>query len=589
MTSAAAKPIQQNRTWLVAAAILLAAIVPLLPTLRAAFVYDDTTIIRDNQVLRGWGSMVRVWSAPYWSTDGGEALGLYRPVQQALLAVVWNLGRGSAFLFHSYAILLGGMTAIAVWWMLRRGVGGIAAIMAALWFATHPLHVEAVASVANTSELVVVLCTIGLVFLLGGRASIQTSSGPSTGIARTVAIGVLAAAALGAKESGLLAVPVAVLTIWGWRRTTDSAVSLRQVVRENARGLTVAASCVAAVLLARLAVLGAAVSTSSIAAQGLAGMPAIERVVVMMSLWPRIARMLLLPSALSPYYGPTFIPEHTIGLALLSGVVAVSLVALAIVIARRGDTRPLVAIGWVGLTYLPASNLLSATGQLFSDRTLFGATVGAALAIAWTIDCLSPFGRRMAAGLMVLLVAGDTISSAHYAIAWTTHRSLWTRMIEVAPAEHLGYKLLGMDARARGDTSRALALLERAFAMAPSDRQTRFELGQEQYATGRYRAAVTTLSPLMLNADARSEREFVSLYLDAVGRSAGPEAVIRAATPLLHSASAPVAALFLGVAQEQMGNRVAAESAYVAGLRRSAGDSALLARWLALHPEHMHH
>jgi len=89
--------------------------------------------------------------------------------------------------------------------------------------------------------------------------------------------------------------------------------------------------------------------------------------------------------------------------------------------------------------------------------------------------------------------------------------------------------------------------------------------------------------------DRSSEREFVSLYLDAVGRSAGPEAVIRAATPLLHSASAPVAALFLGVAQEQMGNRVAAESAYVAGLRRSAGDSALLARWLALHPEHMHH
>ncbi len=582
---------QQRRTWLLIAAILLAAIVPLLPTLRAAFIYDDTTIIRDNPVLRGWGSLLHVWSTPYWSTDGGEALGLYRPVQQALLALVWNVGRGSAFLFHCYAILLAGLTALAVWWMLRRGVGGMAAVVSALWFATHPLHVEAIASVANTSELVVVLCTIGLVILLRRRVATLATASPATSsneIARTFCIGALAAGAIGAKESGLLAIPVAILTVWGWSQADHGAASLRRVVLDNARGLAVAVACVVAVLLARVAVLGAPVSTRSIAAQGLGGMTAAERIVTMMSLWPRIARMILLPSSLSPYYGPTFIPEHVVGLAVLSGVVALALLALAVVIARRGDTRPLVAIGWIVLTYLPASNLLSATGQLISDRTLFGATVGAALAIAWAIDRLSPFGRRIATSLMVLLLAGNAIEGAHYAVAWTSHRALWTRMIEVAPAEHLGYKLLGIDARARGDTGRAVALLERAFAMAPSDRQTRFELGQAQYVTGRYRAAVTTLSPLMLNADARSERGFVALFLDAVGRSGGPEAVVRAATPLVHSPSAPVAALFLGIAQEQMGNRVAAESAYVAGLRRSAGDSALTARYLALHPEHVH-
>ncbi|HEY5441144.1 MAG TPA: hypothetical protein VIJ90_07695, partial [Gemmatimonadaceae bacterium] len=88
---------------------------------------------------------------------------------------------------------------------------------------------------------------------------------------------------------------------------------------------------------------------------------------------------------------------------------------------------------------------------------------------------------------------------------------------------------------------------------------------------------------------ARSERGFVALYLDAVGRAGGPDAVVRAATPLLHSETAPVAALFLGVAEEQRGNRVAAESAYVVGLRHSAGDSALIARWTVLRGGHMHH
>ena len=559
----------------------------MLPTLRAAFVYDDTTIIRDNPVLRGWGSLLHVWSSPYWSGDGGEALGLYRPLQQALLAVVWNLGHGSALLFHCYAILLAAVTAYAVWHLLRGGVGAMAAIIGAVWFASHPLHVEAIASVANTSELVVALSTLGLTFALARRSSLEEGA-RRMDMARVIIVALLAATAIGAKESGLLAIPIAVLTAWGWGKARGGS-SLLAFVRANLRELTAAAGAVVAVLLARLMVLGAPVSTSSIGAQGLSGLPAGERIVTMMSLWPRIVRMLVLPSSLSPYYGPTIIPEHTGGLAVLSVAVFVAVAGLAVVLARRGDARPLVALCWMALTYLPASNLLTATGQLLSDRALFGATVGVALALAWFVDSIPPFGRRVAAVLMVLLVARNTFTGAHYAVAWTSHRALWTRMIEEAPGEHLGYKLLGMDARARGDTTQAISLLSRAFAMAPSDRQTRFELGQAQYATGRYRAAVATLSPLMLNADARGERDFVSLYLDAVGRSAGPEAVVRAANPLMHSPSAPTAALYIGIAQEGMGNRVAAESAYVAGLRRSAGDSALLSRYLAMHPEQMHH
>ena len=588
MTSPTTASVPIRRTRLAAAAIVLCAILPVLPTLRAAFVYDDTTIIRDNPVLRGWSALLHVWSSPYWSGDGGEALGLYRPVQQALLALVWNLGHGSALLFHLYAILLAAATAIAVWYVLRRGVGWMPAVIAAAWFASHPLHIEAIASVANTSELIVALSTIGLGLMLARKAPLAEHS-HARYVAHIVCIAVLAGAAIGAKESGLLAIPVAVLTAWGWRRSTAGGPSLVAFIRDNARALALACACVFLELLARLAVLGAPVSTSSIGAQGLSGISASDRVVAMMSLWPRILWMMLMPSSLSPYYGPSIIPEHAGGLALLGFAVFVAVTALVVIVARRGDVRPLVALGWIVLTYLPASNLLAPTGQLLSDRALFGATIGAALALAWAVDSLSPFGRRVASVLMVLLIVRNTVSGAHYAVAWTSHRALWTRMIEEAPAEHLGYKLLGMDARARGDTAQAINLLDRAFAMAPSDRQTRFELGQVQYATGRYRAAVATLGPLMQNADARDERALVALYLDAVGRSAGPQAVVRVAGPLTHSASAPTAHLFIGIAQEQMGDRVAAESAYVAGLRRSAGDSALLSRYLALHPERMHH
>jgi tetratricopeptide (TPR) repeat protein len=309
----------------------------------------------------------------------------------------------------------------------------------------------------------------------------------------------------------------------------------------------------------------------------------------MMSLWPRIASMLLWPTELSPFYGPTIFPSHRAGFALLSAGVALALAGICVVMARRGDRRPLVALGWVVLTYFPASNLLAATGQILSDRTLFGATVGVAFAITWALDMLPQFGRRVAMVFLALVMARSVLVGTHYAIAWTSHRALWTRLAESQPNEHLSYKLLGMDARARGDTARALELLEHAFEMAPQDRQIRFELGQAQYSARKFGPAAFTLAPLLKDGDARAEPGFIALYLDAVGRASGPEAVVRAASPLLHSETGPVAALFLGVAFEQMGRRAAAESAYVAGLRRSSGDSALIVRLGALRGEKMHH
>jgi hypothetical protein len=179
VTPPADPPARTHRTSYAAAAIVLCAALPVLPTLRASFIYDDTTVIRDNAVLRGWGALVHVWSSPYWSGDGGEALGLYRPVQQVLLAFVWNLGHGAALSFHTYAILLAVITAIGAWFLLRRGVGFAAAVLGAIWFAVHPLHVEAIASVANTSELVVALATIGLVLTLArGAGRTREQTGP---------------------------------------------------------------------------------------------------------------------------------------------------------------------------------------------------------------------------------------------------------------------------------------------------------------------------------------------------------------------------------------------------------------------------
>jgi len=546
--------------------------------MRAAFVYDDTTIVRDNELLRGWSALWRAWSEPYWPTNGADDSGLYRPLHVALLGLVWNVGGGAAWPFHLYALALYALVVLAVWWLLRRGVGAAAAGLGALWFATHPLHVEAVASVANSSEVLVVGFTIALVWLIERQATHSPATMTPLHEWRTALAGAaLTAAAVLSKESGLLALPVAVVTVWGWRGRSEDRP--RQGRLLSLQRLWIACGAALAVsLLARTAVLGAPVARVSIAAPGIDVLDPAERVAAMLSLWPRIAAMLAFPAQLSPYYGPTILPTQRAALATLAVLSALSIAVIAALIARRGDRRPLVALAWIALTYLPASNLLTATGQLIADRTLFGATVGVALGLGWAVDRTPRRARAALVLVCAIAIARGALESTRYAVAWSSHRSLWTRLVDVSPTEYRGYQLLGIDARERGDTTRAVPLLARAFALEPRDRRGRFEYGQVLYATGRWAHAAQVLAPLLADGDVRGEAQFVAMYLDAVGRAHGADAVIDAGTPLLRSESAATAALFVGAAHEQRGRLVAADSAYRLGLRAQPGDSLLLAR-----------
>src|SRR5690349_5925837 len=309
-----------------AALVALAAVVPFLPTLRAGFIYDDTTIVRDNALLRGWSALARVWAAPYWPTVGND-VGLYRPLHVALLALVWNLGGGSPRLFHLYAITLHLIVAVVLWRLLGVAVGRIAAIVGALWFATHALHVETVASVANSSELLVALFTIALAAVIR-RAERVEGAAREWGMA--LLAGALTVAAVYSKESGLFALPVAAVTAWGWRRAGD-APSVRAMVRRHLRLWVVCGAALIVALIERAVVLGATVAPAAIVAPGLDAMTPRVRIVAMLSLWPRIAGMLVWPtSTLSPYYGPTILPDERAVRAAIAVLVALVVVALAV-------------------------------------------------------------------------------------------------------------------------------------------------------------------------------------------------------------------------------------------------------------------
>src|SRR3989442_1459982 len=73
-----------------------------------------------------------------------------------------------------------------VWRLLRGGVGRWTAFAAAIWFAVHPVHVEAIASVANSSEALVTIFTAVLALVL---RRIQERTAPGASIGWPAAVG----------------------------------------------------------------------------------------------------------------------------------------------------------------------------------------------------------------------------------------------------------------------------------------------------------------------------------------------------------------------------------------------------------------
>jgi hypothetical protein len=564
--------------------LLLVALRPYLRTLAFGYVMDDTTVIRSNPDINGWDSLARVWMHPYGGPDS-PYFGLYRPLTMTLFAFVWNAGGQWPLWFHLLAMLLHATATVLVWRMLERVTGSLPALVAAVWFAVHPVHVEAVANVANSSEVLVAVWTCLLVLHVA-RAS---ATADRIGWATAVVAGVLYLAAFLSKESGAVAPALAVLWIWG-EGTLHPTGARRNLSTIGARWWRVLVACAlaaAVVMAGRAAVLGGPITGEPIAAAGLVDDP-VKRAWSMLSLGPTILRLLVWPAGLNPHYGPTtFDPQAQSWLAALTLVTLALAIVAGVMLARRGERRVLVATAWIVLAFLPASNILVATGQVLAERTLYVSSIGVAVLLTAAIDGLraripneSRWRRLVPAGLVVAtaLLAAAALQTARGTEIWRTHTSLFARMIAADPLGYRGYWLSGLEARDRRQTREALSLLGRAYMLYPQDRGLMIDYSETLTRAGNPRRAAEVAVNLMASSRHRTRPYAIALYLNALGGAFGPDSVIAAGQRLMSQAPSATAALFVGHAREQRGDKAGAMQAYREGLRVAPGDSALQMR-----------
>jgi hypothetical protein len=459
--------------------LVVAAIVPFLQSLTFGYVLDDTYAIRGNPTLDGWSSLGRVWLEQFGG-DAGPFFGLYRPLTASIFAIVWNAGSKWPLWFHALALLLHLSASLLVWRLLKRALSLWPAFLAALWFAVHPLHVEAVANVTNTSEVLVAVLTLLLALLLTRRVATEEPIAWRTAFGA----GVLYLAAMLSKESGAMAAPVALLIAWGWQR--DLVPSVAWIARRWWRLFVSFAVAVVIVAILRALVLGGPVTGQSIAALGIAGMNTAERIGAMISLIPRIVLLLVWPPGVNPHYGPSTFPVERTAFAVLGALLLFAAFGFAAAMTRRGDRRLMAALGTAALAFLPASNLLVATGQVLAERTLYLPSVGAVMAAgvlfdrvrAWSnAHGVSPGSMRLAGIAVTLVILWSGTRAAAWTEHWRNHERLFARMIAADPRGYAGYWLAGVEATLQKRPTEGLALFEQAYALEKRDRGLVLDFG----------------------------------------------------------------------------------------------------------------
>lgn len=439
---------------LAAAALALFAFAVFANSLGGDFVYDDTVQIVGNHLIRDHRYLGEALTSDVWAFKGERPVAwsnYWRPTFVAWLIACHRLfGLASTLGWHLASVLLHALVTVLGYALLRRlGLLPAPAFAAALLFAVHPVHVESVAWISGSPDLLMSAGALGaLLCLLGRRAAAGA----------WLAAGALYLLALGAKEPAVVWPAIAGGVLWAaGRRRGDPAMRRRALAATLTFGLLAAGY-----LAVRLTAIGhlQAVTATRLDAAALAANGA--------RLLGFYLRQALWPFDLAPTYPLRALPAGDLtGAALLVLPAAiVALILLALWWTRR-DPRYAAAGGLFLLPLLPALNITAFHDeQLVHDRYLYLPLYGL-LALA-ALPLAGVARRRWA------IVAGALLLAVPLALAtvrdnrtWSSELALWRRAVARDPGAAHAWAHYGLASREAGDDRRAADAFERALAIRP--------------------------------------------------------------------------------------------------------------------------
>lgn len=444
--------------------LMTVAVLPYLSALSGAFTFDDLGLIRDNPA-------IQQDTPENLLTNVYNPGALYRPL--TMLTYLANARLSNRPLdYHLVNMAAHALVTIGVYALGRLTLASqTAAIVAAVLFAVHPSHTEAVSAIVGRAELLAALFVV--ISLLAFSRRLRTAG--AAGIVWSGVSLLTLALALLAKESAFTA--IALIPVL--HRHLVPKTSLRQLARATAP----------------YAVLGAAYLGLRLLVVGSLGLPippdALDNPLAHVALHVRLATalvvlweyitLLIVPWHLAADYSFNEVP---LVLSLHEPRFLLSLAALAAtgtLLAIKAHRVPGLALGlWFSVIPLAlTANVFFPIGTIKAERLLYLPSLGACLACAALLTSTwGPARRGWQQVLLLLIVA--TFASRTWArnYDWRDNLSLFEATVAASPDSAKAHYNLGVALQHAGRLDEALLHFHRALAIYPSYATAAYGIGR---------------------------------------------------------------------------------------------------------------
>jgi protein O-mannosyl-transferase len=420
-------------------------------------VWDDLHYLHPGSALAR-GSLVELVTAD-WSLEGPRS-GYYRPVVTLSLAAETHLFGGAPAAYHLMNVVYHLATALALVWAGRRLLdSAMAAWLAGLAFALHPIHTESVAWVSGRTDVIATLF-----FCLAIGCYMRA---PRIGSAWTLGALAAAGASILSKEPAI--VLPAVLFAWELCRPARRPITV--ALGRVAPFVALALGALALRWLVLGAVAGPLVDADALPARLATGVTVLGHYLL----------LLVAPFPANPDYVLHPLAAWTAWATLVSVAALIALVATA-AMAWRWSRVPALLVAWLLLTAGPSTPLLPVGPVHMAERFLYLPSAAFAMALGWAgAGALAAAGlhewrdlraassvRALAVGgtVAVVLIAG-LAHTAYRCEDWRDAERLFTRMAASSPSSWKAANGLGHVYEGRGQLAAAAVEYGRAVALNP--------------------------------------------------------------------------------------------------------------------------
>jgi len=435
--------------------------------------WDDPTYVRDNPLIRakGWGAIQELFSV--------FLSGNYHPL---VLLSYWMEIHGikdSPVIFHTTNLILHGINAGLLVFILKRWIPILPATLGALVFAVHPLHVESVAWITERKDVLYTffLCLSWIAWLQFNKSKYNNYLYYILSIVLFIASGL-------SKGQAVVLVPILMVGDW---LSGQSLYDKRWWMR-----------------LAPFIVLAMGIGVLAIYAQQhhsnvriQQGYGFFEQFLAGGYAFSFYVQKVLLPLRLSAFY---VYPALTDGIPIsliIGAITGFALIGTAIWFWRK-DKPLLAAFAWLFLPLFPVLQFLPVGNAIAADRYMYVPMIGVAFGFGVLFHRLSPQIKKypwvIAAAILSIGTWGYL--ARQRTMVWKDSFSLWQDVIVHYPEAAIAWNSLANAYYDQQQYPQAIQYFEEALLRDSSDIKTYNNLGNSYDKTGNPQKAI----PLFLKA-----------------------------------------------------------------------------------------